>query len=215
MTIRLNGQTSGYVELEAPAAAGSNTLVLPTGNGTSGQYLQTNGSGTLSWQTLTDTTGWTMDTSGTSLSSQSTVAFTSIPNTATKIILVFKDLSVSSNHNWRIRLGHDSSYGGFSYHVSSGYFGSSNNNNCGQMTGSFQTLGAESSSFDNHGVMELDKGSGNYWVGRCSFINETQGTCFFMTGYGDGGSNVLDRVALATTANTFDGGTAWCHYLEA
>ena len=53
MTIRLNGQTSGYVELEAPATAGSNTLVLPTGNGTSGQYLQTNGSGGLSWQTVT------------------------------------------------------------------------------------------------------------------------------------------------------------------
>jgi hypothetical protein len=52
MTIRLNGQTSGYVELEAPATAGSNTLVLPTNNGTSGQYLQTNGSGTLSWQTV-------------------------------------------------------------------------------------------------------------------------------------------------------------------
>jgi hypothetical protein len=49
MTIRLNGQTSGYVELEAPATAGSNTLVLPTNNGTSGQYLQTNGSGALSW----------------------------------------------------------------------------------------------------------------------------------------------------------------------
>jgi hypothetical protein len=55
MTIRLNGQTSGYVELEAPNAAGSNTLVLPDGNGTSGQYLQTNGSGALSWQTVTDT----------------------------------------------------------------------------------------------------------------------------------------------------------------
>ena len=52
MTIRLNGQTSGYVELEAPATAGSNTLVLPTNNGSSGQYLQTNGSGGLSWQTL-------------------------------------------------------------------------------------------------------------------------------------------------------------------
>ena len=53
MTIRLNGQTAGYVELKSPDNAGSNTLVLPTGNGTSGQYLQTNGSGTLSWQTVT------------------------------------------------------------------------------------------------------------------------------------------------------------------
>ena len=56
MAIRLNGSTSGYVELDAPATAGSNTLVLPTGNGTSGQYLQTNGSGTLSWQTVTTPT---------------------------------------------------------------------------------------------------------------------------------------------------------------
>ena len=49
MTLRLNGSTSGYVEIDAPATAGSNTLVLPTGNGSNGQYLQTNGSGALSW----------------------------------------------------------------------------------------------------------------------------------------------------------------------
>ena len=52
MTLRLNGSTSGYVEIDAPATAGSNTLVLPTGNGTNGQYLQTNGSGSLSWATV-------------------------------------------------------------------------------------------------------------------------------------------------------------------
>ena len=49
MTLRLNGSTSGYTEINAPAVAGSNTLVLPTGNGSSGQVLSTNGSGTLSW----------------------------------------------------------------------------------------------------------------------------------------------------------------------
>jgi hypothetical protein len=56
MALRLNGQTSGYVELEAPATAGSNTLTLPNGGGSSGQYLQGDGSGGLSWQTVTDTT---------------------------------------------------------------------------------------------------------------------------------------------------------------
>lgn len=49
MTLRLNGSTSGYVELDCPAVGGSNTLVLPGGNGTSGQVLSTNGSGALSW----------------------------------------------------------------------------------------------------------------------------------------------------------------------
>lgn len=51
--IRFRGATSGFVELAAPDAAGSNTLTLPTGNGTTGQYLQTDGSGGLSWQTVT------------------------------------------------------------------------------------------------------------------------------------------------------------------
>ena len=49
MTLRLNGATSGYTEIDAPAVAGSNTLVLPGGNGTAGQVLTTNGSGALSW----------------------------------------------------------------------------------------------------------------------------------------------------------------------
>jgi hypothetical protein len=47
--LRLNGSTSGNVTLDAPAVAGNNTLVLPTGNGASGQVLTTNGSGALSW----------------------------------------------------------------------------------------------------------------------------------------------------------------------
>ena len=47
--LRLNGSTSGYTTLDAPAVAGSNTLVLPTSNGSSGQVLSTNGSGALSW----------------------------------------------------------------------------------------------------------------------------------------------------------------------
>jgi len=51
--IRFRGATSGFVELAAPDAAGSNTLTLPTGNGTTGQYLQTDGAGALSWQTVT------------------------------------------------------------------------------------------------------------------------------------------------------------------
>jgi hypothetical protein len=49
MSLRLNGSTSGYVEIDAPATAGSNTLTLPDGNGSSGQVLSTDGSGALSF----------------------------------------------------------------------------------------------------------------------------------------------------------------------
>ena len=49
MTLRLNGSTSGYTEIDAPAVAGSNTLVLPTGNGTARQTMMTDGAGVLSF----------------------------------------------------------------------------------------------------------------------------------------------------------------------
>jgi len=55
MALRLNGSSSGYVELDVPADAGSHTLTLPDGGGSSGQYLQTDGSGGLSWQTVSGT----------------------------------------------------------------------------------------------------------------------------------------------------------------
>lgn len=49
MTLRLQGSTSGYVEIDAPAVAGNNTLVFPSGNGSPGQVITTNGSGAMSW----------------------------------------------------------------------------------------------------------------------------------------------------------------------
>ena len=52
MTLKLNGSSSGYTAIDAPAAAGSNTLTLPANNGSNGQFLQTNGSGALSFATV-------------------------------------------------------------------------------------------------------------------------------------------------------------------
>lgn len=49
MALRLSGSTSGFTALDAPAAAGSNTLVLPTGNGTARQTMMTDGAGALSF----------------------------------------------------------------------------------------------------------------------------------------------------------------------
>lgn len=50
-TFRLSGSSSGYVGLAPAASAGSTTYTLPSADGTNGQVLQTNGSGTLSWTT--------------------------------------------------------------------------------------------------------------------------------------------------------------------
>lgn len=48
-TMRLDGNTSGYVQIQPGGAAGSWTLTLPTSAGTSGYVLQTDGSGNSSW----------------------------------------------------------------------------------------------------------------------------------------------------------------------
>ena len=68
MTLKINGATGGSVSLDAPdntSPAGTDvTLTLPTSAGSSGQYLQTNGSGTLSWQTVSVPTSFDNITEG-------------------------------------------------------------------------------------------------------------------------------------------------------
>ena len=55
MTLRLNGATSGYSELTAPAVAGNNTLALPSGNGSANQLLKNSGTaGALAFATATE-----------------------------------------------------------------------------------------------------------------------------------------------------------------
>lgn len=49
--LRLHGATSGYSGLKAAATTTSVDYTLPSADGSSGQVLQTNGSGTLSWAT--------------------------------------------------------------------------------------------------------------------------------------------------------------------
>ena len=55
MTLRLNGSTSGFTEIDAPAVAGSNTLVLPGGNGSANQFLKNGATaGALAFGTTTE-----------------------------------------------------------------------------------------------------------------------------------------------------------------
>ena len=51
------GSTSGKVTMQAAAAAGTYTLTLPTNDGDSGQFLQTDGSGVTSWATASGGSG--------------------------------------------------------------------------------------------------------------------------------------------------------------
>jgi len=53
--VRLNGSTSGYSELSAPAVAGNNTITLPTGAGSANQLLKNGATaGSLAFGTATE-----------------------------------------------------------------------------------------------------------------------------------------------------------------
>jgi len=55
MTLRLNGTTSGYVEIDSAATSSNHTIVLPSSNGTANQFLKNGSSaGTLGWSSLVE-----------------------------------------------------------------------------------------------------------------------------------------------------------------
>jgi hypothetical protein len=94
MGLRLRGQTTGYVELEAPASAADNTLTLPNGNGTSGQALTTDGSGTLSFTTVQ---AFDADTAKTDVAQTFTAAQRGTITTLTDGATIAPDFSASNN----------------------------------------------------------------------------------------------------------------------
>ena len=69
MSIKLNGATSGSVELDVPDAIGSDIgFTLPGADGSTGQVLATNGAGALSFETLGGPTFKAIITSNQSIS---------------------------------------------------------------------------------------------------------------------------------------------------
>ncbi len=85
-SMRFEGSTSGYVQLEPAAAAGSWTMTLPSSTGTSGQVLSTDGAGVTSWTTAA-ASGVTNVSTGTGLtggpiSGTGTISLSSIANNA-------------------------------------------------------------------------------------------------------------------------------------
>ena len=135
MSLRLNG-TTGYVELEAPAAAGSNTLVLPDGDGNSGEFLQTDGNGVLTWATPVDTTTNLTRSTAVATTSGTSVDFTDVPANVRRITLMFDQISFDTSTNWQIQLGDSAGFETSGYYASNGYaFYNGTTNSTGHQTG--------------------------------------------------------------------------------
>jgi hypothetical protein len=201
MSVRLNGSTSGYTEIDAPAVAGSNTLVLPTGNGSDGNILGTDGAGNLSW-----VNGRMVLATAQNSTSGTSIDFTSIPSWVKRVTVMFNGVSTNGASGWLVQLGSAS----FS---STGYLGTGNVVVSGGATsGANYTngFGINSGNGANilHGCIRVFNISGNSWVAEGALANSASISTFFV-----GGSvtlsGTLDRLRLTTVngTDTFDAGS--------
>jgi hypothetical protein len=211
MALRLNGSSSGYVELDVPAAAGSHTLTLPDGGGSSGQYLQTNGSGALSWATVSDTN--LVRSTAAATTSGTAHTFTGLPSTTKRIQVLFDKVSNNSFNSAAtvptVRLGTSGGIvtTGYDY-LAMNYFTGSNGQSYNTNGTSIHPLyywGAEVSST---GIFDIVNINSNTWVFRCQLYGGPGGPYQIVTvGKIDLGGT-LDRVQVTTEGGTatFDNG---------
>jgi hypothetical protein len=189
MTIRLQGSTSGYTEIDAPAVAGSNTLV-------------TNGSGALSFA---DRGRMVLSTAQNSTSGTS-IDFTGIPSWVKRITVMFSEVSTNGTSDYLVQLG-DS--GGIE---TTGYVSTGNSlNQANQSSGSNSTAGfvisGGQSTFLLSGIMTIAALGSNSWVSNHTIKIVTTNV---QIGAGSKAlSATLDRIRITTVngTDTFDAGT--------
>jgi len=207
--IRFRGATSGFVELAAPDAAGSNTLTLPTGNGTTGQYLQTDGAGATSWQTVTEGLQWSENQVSLTGTAQ---LWTGIPSDAVQIMIVHNGWSQDASASQLIEIGDSGGLETAGYSQGQGTFGASNT---GSGNTSNPNWGNSQFNADTNaltGLIVLTRvGTTNEWCCQW-FFNNISGTCGFTLG-NKTLSGTLDRVQIRPASGSFDAGTASLIYL--
>jgi hypothetical protein len=102
----ISGDTSGSVTLQAPAVAGTTTLTLPstsgtvmapTSNGTSGQFLTSSGSATPTW-TTPSSGAMTLISTQTISSAVSSIQFTALTG-YDKYFILFENLTYSATYD--------------------------------------------------------------------------------------------------------------------
>jgi hypothetical protein len=194
--LRLNGATSGTVTLAAPAAAGGNTLTLPTSNGSTYQILRNGATpGSLEYgdklvlDTAKPATGTAID-------------FTGIPSWVKRVTVAFDKVSRAGGHTL-IQLGS----GGTP--KATGY-----SSNCVYSAQTNAVLSVASSA----GIIVANTNSALAGEGLVTFVNSTGNTwiasmALQWAGWGlvGGGSITLDGtlniVRLTGDSSTFDAGS--------
>tara|TARA_R100000152_G_C6747215_1_gene170779 strand:+ start:287 stop:958 length:672 start_codon:yes stop_codon:yes gene_type:complete len=214
-TLKLKGSTSGEAEITVTAAAGTPTITLPTASinlataGSDGQYLKTNGSGTLSFDTP-DSGQIVYKGTAVATTSGTSVEFTGIPSTATRLTLIWADVSGSDSEDFKIQLGHSGGYYTSNYKSTSGYqaegVGYSENGRTDSFV--FFNGGAAHQFSMMMTFMKLNNTStGTSWVQRHNGTERDQSQRWG-GGVLNSVSTAVDRLKVTFTGDdTFDGGS--------
>ena len=201
MTLRLNGSTSGYVEIDAPDEAGSNTLVLPNGNGTNGQVLSTNGSGALSF---VDRPRQVLSTSVASTSGTE-IDFTEIPSWVKRVTVMFSAVSTSAGTSLIIRLGDSGGIETADYESACSNLSASISSNASVVGLLLAVYGSADAAFS--GSITISNFSGNQWVST-GVLGRDDTNASHASGGRKELSGTLDRIRITTIngTHTFDAG---------
>jgi len=202
MTLRLNGSTSGFTEIDAPAVAGSNTITLPTGAGSAYQVVRNGATaGSLEFTDKIVSGTAQNSTSGTSID------FTGIPSWVKRVTVMFNGVSTSGTSVVLVQIGATT----FS---TTGYLGSGTSalhNNAPAIL-NFTTgfgVGADSqATFVRQGSIQLTAFGSNAWV--CNgFMSQSDVGRHQIVAGSVTLSGTLDRVRITTVngTDTFDAGS--------
>ena len=197
MTLRLNGSTSGYTEIDAPAVAGSNTLVLPTGAGSAYQVVRNGATaGSLEFTDKIVSGTAQNSTSGTSID------FTGIPSWVKRVTVMFNGVSTNGTSLIQLQLGSTT-------FTTSGYSSASGSSDASGTSTSTTGIAIRSGLATNllTGAFVISNTSSNIWNASLSMYRSDGAAVF-----GAGGvtlSGTLDRVRITTVngTDTFDAGS--------
>ena len=201
MTLRLNGSTSGYTEIDAPAVAGSNTITLPTGAGSAYQVVR-NGATAGSLE-FTD-----KNVSGTAQNSTSgtSIDFTGIPSWVKRVTVMLNGVSTNGTSSLLFQIGTSSGIESSGY-VSSGTYQGAGSGGATSTAGFLNQAGGAIAD-TTCGTTSIVSFGSNKWVS--SSVSSTGSSNYSYIGAGAKTlSGTLDRVRITTVngTDTFDAGS--------
>jgi hypothetical protein len=175
MTLRLNGATSGFTEIDSPAIAGSNTLVLPGSNGSAYQFLRNGATaGTTEFAAAITSGTVVASTSGTSID------FTSIPSYVKRVTVMLNGVSTNGTSPLLFQIGTSSGIENSGY-VSSGTFQGAGSGGATSTAGFLNQAGGATAD-TTCGTTSIVGFGSNKWVS--SSVSSTGSTLYSYIGAG-------------------------------